>query len=118
MNVSRSTLDPAALWIAVQREGSPELRIVVPFAVYEPKLGVTQCFGRRFAFSEAFVELVHQIGRGGVVDVPEGRDHARRSGIQKGARQPDQFVAATVYAGSRTAGRKHDEVDARQIERR
>jgi hypothetical protein len=62
---------------------------------------------RQIDIAEMLVERCHEIGRCGVVDLPQSRQGAPRAGFQGGAGEADR---RTIVAHRRFTGAEHDQI--------
>ena len=58
----------------------------------------------------SLVKVLHDQGCCAVVDLPQRRHHARRAGVEKPARQPDETFALDLSAAGGLARAQHDQV--------
>ena len=77
--------------LSMQHKTGPEVGRRPAFLSGQFKLSRSQSrSSRHTVFEHALIKKLHQFGRRKIVDIPQTRDHARRAGVHKSARQPDQ----------------------------
>jgi hypothetical protein len=97
--------------LSMQHKSGPEVGRRPAFLSGQFKLGRPQSRPRRHTiFEHALIKKLHQFGRRQIVDLPQTSDHARRAGVHKSARQPDQSLALDLFAKSRLARAEHDQI--------
>src|SRR5262249_5638785 len=100
-----------SLPLSVQHKTGPEVGRRPAFLSEHFKLSRSQSRPRRQAvFEHPLIKKLHQFRRRQIVYIPQPRPHARRAGVHKSARQPDQPLALDLFAQSRLARAEHDQI--------
>ena len=72
--------------------------------------GAEGCGWSKLLPEHRFVKAFHKLSRGPIVDLPETRNHARRTGVHEPARQSDESFAANLFSERRLTCAQHDEI--------
>src|SRR4029077_15101519 len=82
---------------------------------YEGELRSAQRRGWRFTVRHVGIELVHDRDGGLVIDVPESRDNAPRTGPEKRPRESDEAFAGVEPLASAPARGDRDQVRLQRV---
>src|SRR5262245_61301997 len=100
-----------SLPLSMQHKTGPEVGRRPAFLSGHFKLSCPQSRPCRHAvFEHTLIKKLHQFRRRQIVDIPQTRDHTRRAGVHKSARQPDQSLALDLFAQPRLARAEHDQI--------
>src|SRR5262245_31411037 len=97
---------------SLKHESRPVIRIFPSRLFANRRLSGAKSGGRVLLLrsQHSFVEPLHQLGRGGVVDRPETRDDTSRSRVYERPCEPDKPFAANVLAERRATSAQNDQV--------
>ena len=72
--------------------------------------GAEGCGWSKLLTEHCFVKTFHKLSRGPIVDLPQTRNHARRTGVHEPASQSDEPFAANFFSERRLTCAQHDEI--------